>query len=157
MKKILNRFHLGKLTYLMLTVQTLFSMRTFQANVTTDGETESYENMIFAAAMNLRAEGGGVPMAPESVPDDGKISLSSASGIPKWKTFFLLPLLAMGKQGRIRGFDVKGGSEIVMELDQPVVLSCGWRILWGCAAYLLSLYEKYVVAFTQMYGKIIVR
>ena len=122
LKKILNRFHLGKLTYLMLTVQTLFSMRTFQANVTTDGETESYENMIFAAAMNLRAEGGGVPMAPESVPDDGKISLSSASGIPKWKTFFLLPLLAMGKQGRIRGFDVKNGSEIVMELDQPVVL-----------------------------------
>lgn len=122
LKKILNRFHLGKLTYLMLTVQTLFSMRTFQANVTTDGETESYENMIFAAAMNLRAEGGGVPMAPESVPDDGKISLSSASGIPKWKTFFLLPLLAMGKQGRIRGFDVKDGSEIVMELDQPVVL-----------------------------------
>ena len=55
LKKILNRFHLGKLTYLMLTVQTLFSMRTFQANVTTDGETESYENMIFAAAMNLRA------------------------------------------------------------------------------------------------------
>ena len=42
LKKILNRFHLGKLTYLMLTVQTLFSMRTFQANVTTDGETESY-------------------------------------------------------------------------------------------------------------------
>ena len=122
LKKILNRFHLGKLTYLMLTVQTLFSMRTFQANVTTNGETESYENMIFAAAMNLRAEGGGVPMAPESVPDDGKISLSSASGIPKWKTFFLLPLLAMGKQGRIRGFDVKDGSEIVMELDQPVVL-----------------------------------
>ena len=77
MKKILNRFHLGKLTYLMLTVQTLFSMRTFQANVTTDGETESYENMIFATAMNLRAEGGGVPMAPESVPDDGKTDLRS--------------------------------------------------------------------------------
>ena len=101
----LAQFGPGKLQwYLMLTVQTLFSMRTFQANVTTNGETESYENMIFAAAMNLRAEGGGVPMAPESVPDDGKISLSSASGIPKWKTFFLLPLLAMGKQGRIRGF-----------------------------------------------------
>ena len=56
----------------------------------------------------------------------------------------------MGKQGRIRGFDVKDGSEIVMELDQPVVLHAD-------AAYLLSLYEKYVVAFTQMHGKIIVR
>lgn len=122
LKKILNKFHLGKLTYLMLTVQTLFSMKTFEADVTIDGETESYEKMIFAAAMNLRAEGGGVPMAPESTPDDGKISLSSAAGIPKWKTFFLLPLLALGKQGGIRGFDVKDGAEIRMELDQPVVV-----------------------------------
>lgn len=122
LKKVLNRFHLGKLTYLMLTVQTLFSMKTFGAHVTIDGETENYENMIFAAAMNLRAEGGGVPMAPESTPYDGKISLSSAAGIPKWKTFFLLPLLALGKQGGIRGFDVKDGTEIVMDLDQPVVV-----------------------------------
>ena len=63
----------------------------------------------------------------------------------------------MGKQGRIRGFDVKDGSEIVMELDQPVVLHADGEVLWGCAAYLRSLYEKYVVAFTQMHGKIIVR
>ena len=48
--------------------------------------------------------------------------VSFCFSVPKWKTFFLLPLLAMGKQGRIRGFDVKDGSEIVMELDQPVVL-----------------------------------
>ncbi len=122
LKKALNRLHLGKLTYLMLTVQTLFSMKTFHAEVTVDGERETCENMIFAAAMNLRAEGGGVPMAPESTPDDGKISLSSAAGIPKWKTFFLLPLLAMGKQGGIRGFDVRDGAEITMELDQPVVV-----------------------------------
>ena len=122
LKKVLNRFHLGKLTYLMLTVQTLFSMKTFRATVTVDGETETCQNMIFAAGMNLRAEGGGVPMAPESTPYDGNISLSSASGIPKWKTFFLLPLLALGKQGGIKGFDVKDGAEIALELDQPVVL-----------------------------------
>lgn len=122
LKKVLNRFHLGKLTYLMLTVQTLFSMKTFEARVTVDGETETCQNMIFGAAMNLRAEGGGVPMAPESTPYDGKISLSSAAGIPKWKTFFLLPLLAMGKQGGIKGFTVKDGAEISMELDRPVVV-----------------------------------
>ena len=73
LKKVLNRFHLGKLTYLMLTVQTLFSMKTFRATVTVDGETEICQNMIFAAAMNLRAEGGGVPMAPDSTPYDGNI------------------------------------------------------------------------------------
>ncbi len=78
--------------------------------------------MIFAAAMNLHAEGGGVPMAPKSTPYDGKLSLSSAAGITRWKTFFLLPLLALGKQGGIRGFAVADGSEIHMKTDQPVVL-----------------------------------
>ena len=82
--------HLGKLTYLMLTVQTLFSMKTFGAQVSVDEETYTYEKMIFAAAMNLHAEGGGVPMAPKSTPYDGKLSLSSAAGISKWKTFWLL-------------------------------------------------------------------
>ena len=68
--------------------------------LTTNGETESYENMIFAAAMNLRAEGGGVPMAPESVPDDGKISLSSASGIPKMENIFPASAAGNGKTGK---------------------------------------------------------
>lgn len=122
LKKVLNKMHLGKLTYLMLTVQTLFTMKTFTADVTMDGEKAAYKNMIFAAAMNLATEGGGVPMAPESRPDDGVISLSSAAGIPKWKTFFLLPLLALGKQKGIRGFDLKEGEDISLELDQPVVV-----------------------------------
>ncbi len=122
LKKVLNKMHLGKLTYLMLTVQTLFSMKTFGAQVSVDEETYTYEKMIFAAAMNLHAEGGGVPMAPKSTPYDGKLSLSSAAGISKWKTFFLLPLLALGKQGGIRGFAVADGSEIHMKTDQPVVL-----------------------------------
>ncbi|MFR0790518.1 MAG: hypothetical protein ACLSHW_07775 [Lachnospiraceae bacterium] len=120
-------------------------------------DREPCQNMIFAAAMNLRAEGGGVPMAPDSTPYDGNISLSSASGIPKWKTFFLLPLLALGKQGGINGFDVKDGIRDRAGTGSAGGGACGWRILWGCAAYLRSLYEKYVVAFTQMYGKIIVR
>ena len=37
-------------------------------------------------------------------------------------TVFLLPLLALGKQGGIKGFDVKDGAEITLELDQPVVV-----------------------------------
>ena len=66
LKQVLNRFHLGKLTYLALTVQSLFTMETAKAKVITEHGGFILPKMIFAAAMNLPAEGGGVPMAPEA-------------------------------------------------------------------------------------------
>ena len=49
--------------------------------------------MIFTAAMNFKAEGGGVPMAPAASACDGKLSFCEAAGIPKWRTFLCLPFL----------------------------------------------------------------
>ena len=87
LKQVLNRFHLGKLTYLALTVQSLFTMETANAKVVTEHGGYILPKMIFAAAMNLPAEGGGVPMAPHASVQDGLLSLGSASGIAKWQTF----------------------------------------------------------------------
>ena len=74
------------------------------------------------ACMNFRAEGGGVPMAPGASAIDGKLSLASASGIPKWKTFFCLPLLVMAKHEGIKGFDIFESAECEISTDKPVVL-----------------------------------
>ena len=105
LKKFLNHLHLGKLTYLLLTVESLFSMTTCDADIVFDhGETMHVSHMIFAAGMNLRAEGGGVPMAPDAVPDDGMLCLGMAHDVPKWLTFFLLPFLVAGKQKYIKAF-----------------------------------------------------
>lgn len=149
LKRFLNKFHLGKLTYVFHTIQSLFTMDT--ANIILsyrEGEQEStckceMEKVIFAAAMNLRAEGGGVPMAPHAVPTDGLLSLSSASGIPKWKTFFCLPLLIAAKHERIKGFSIVNSCEFVLHISKPMVLHadgeyCGevtevtFRCLRGC-------------------------
>ena len=60
LKQVLNRFHLGKLTYLALTVQSLFTMETANGKVITEhGGFVVLPGMIFPAAMNLPAEGGG--------------------------------------------------------------------------------------------------
>lgn len=88
LKKFLNKIHLGSLTYILLTVQTLFSMETEDVIVTFDGDMSERKKVIFAAAMNFSAEGGGVPMAPNADAKDGLLSVCMAHGIPKWKTFF---------------------------------------------------------------------
>lgn len=66
LKVFLNKLHLGKLTYLLITVQSLFSMQTTEAAVRLDETPErKLDRIIYIAAMNFKAEGGGVPMGAE--------------------------------------------------------------------------------------------
>ncbi len=127
LKKVLNYLHMGKLTYIFLTVYSLFSMDTVDIDLKledTNGVTlNSHMNkLIFLAAMNQFAEGGGVPMAPDASCTDGLLSFSSASGIPKWRTFFCLPLLMAAKQENIRGFEIVNGSCLQLKMSKPIVL-----------------------------------
>ena len=123
LKKFLNKIHLGKLTYLFLTVQSLFTMQTTDAAAHFDGKGQrNFKKLIFTAAMNFRAEGGGVPMAPNADAADGKLSVSSVSGIPKWLTFFCLPFLVAGKHLWIKSFTIDDCSECKIKLKSPMVL-----------------------------------
>lgn len=122
-KDFLNRFHLGKLSYLFLTVLSLFTMNTTTAAIRFEKNQKSrQEKLIFVSAMNFCAEGGGVPMAPGADACDGKLSVCQASGIPKWRTFFCLPVLAMGKHQGIRGFALTDAAECEIKLKEPMVL-----------------------------------
>ena len=123
LKKVLNKLKLGKLSYIIITVHTLFSMDTFNVEINDkDNGRCSYSKMIFMACMNFRAEGGGVPMAPGATAIDGKLSIASAAGIPKWKTFFCLPLLVAAKHEGIKGFDIFESADCTINTDKPVVI-----------------------------------
>lgn len=122
LKNVLNKLRLGSLTYVLLTIITLFSMKTADFEISYDNNKRTLKKTIFAAAMNLRAEGGGVPMAPDANPYDGKLSISSASGIPKWITFLCLPFLVAGKHTHIKGFNLVSCEEVVIHASQKMTL-----------------------------------
>ena len=61
-------------------------------------------------------------MAPDASPQDGLLSLSSAAGIAKWRTFFLLPLLVAAKQEGLKGFNIREEKGFRLILDKPRVL-----------------------------------
>jgi len=122
-KKILNFIHLGKLSYAFYTVQTLFTMKTYSVNIKFgDEEPKPFKKMIFLANMNLKTEGGGVPMNPEAKADDGKISICMAHGVPKIMTFFFFPFLIFGLQKNLPGFLLKDCKKLEIESDKPSVL-----------------------------------
>ena len=127
-KKVMNKLKMGSLSYIILTVTSLFKMKTYKVKLkimddhTKDDEEVYLNDLIFFAAMNFSAEGGGVPMNPGAEPDDGKLSICAVSGIPKWKTFFLLPSLRLGKHGKKKGFLLRDAEGLVFDSETEMVL-----------------------------------
>lgn len=105
MKTFFNKLHIGKISYIFLTIKTLFSMKTQDLDVTFDDEEKiHFEKLIFISAMNFKAEGGGVKMTPSAMGDDGFLSVCVAHDIPKWLTFFIFPLLIFGLHTKLHPF-----------------------------------------------------
>lgn len=121
-KKVLNKLHLGKLTYLILTVWSLFRMETANGVLTVGDERKEVGKVIFSAVMNFPAEGGGVPMAPKADARDGCLSVCSASDVPKWKTFFYLPIIVLAKHERIKKIKLFDTEKITWSFDKPMTL-----------------------------------
>ena len=122
-KKTLNSIHMGKLAYLMLTVKSLFAIKTYKADVEFGNNPDmTFKKVIFSAGMNLRAEGGGVPMAPSSDPSDGQLPFCIASDIPGIVLPFCLILLVMGKHERLKYFHIINDTSCHIRMDSPVVL-----------------------------------
>lgn len=122
-KKILNWLHLGKLSYAVLTIQTLFTMKTYEVSLSFDGEEPmKFNKLIFLAAMNFKAEGGGVPMSPKARGDDGELSVCMAAGVPKILTFFKFPLLCMGLHGKSKGFYLRNCKTLELRSNEKSIL-----------------------------------
>lgn len=122
-KKFFNRIRLGKLAYLVLTVRSLFAIKTYNAEVTFgDGTESSYKKVIFSAAMNLKAEGGGVPMAPSSDPTDGLLPFCIAADIPMLILPICLIRLVLGKHEKLKYFHIINGTSCHIKTDAPEVL-----------------------------------
>ena len=123
LKKALNKLGLGSLTYVCLTIKSLFTMPTTEAKIVFDDEVEEpISRMIFIAGMNQYCEGGGVPMAPDAVATDGEFSVCCAYGVARWCTFFLLPFLVKGKHTGFKCFDIHNCRKFSVDLEKPMVL-----------------------------------
>lgn len=122
-KVIMNKLGLGKVSYLIVTVQSLLTMETADMAVKVDGSnTLNFKRTIFAAAMNAKAEGGGVPMAPKASVQDGLLSTCFVYKFSKFGAFIRLPFLATGTHEHFNGFKVFDCEKIDIKIKKPMAL-----------------------------------
>lgn len=76
-KNILNKFHLGKFSYLSQLVKALIQQNTFNVNLYNNLDDKEYEikNTFFASITNHAYFGGGVPIAPGASPYESNLDL----------------------------------------------------------------------------------
>lgn len=123
LKPFLNRIGLGGFAYIILTLKTLAVMKFYKVKAVFDGtENLDFGKLIFLSGMNLKAEGGGVKMAPHALRNDGKLTSCAVNGIPRGLVYFIFPFLILGLHEKFKGFTVRHFSSLEVESETPLVL-----------------------------------
>lgn len=121
MKKFFNKLGLGKLTYLGIALQKLMSASKVSAKITIDDQpTVNIDNMLFAASMLHRFEGGGFMFCPDAAFNDGIIDMCVAGDVSKGLILRALPTAFKGKHYRYKGIYGYKGKKIVIETSVPL-------------------------------------
>lgn len=101
LKKFLNKFHLGKLSYVYIMIKALFTYKPFQLEIEVDGHgIQRFNNVWFMTVSNQPYFGGGMKISPHSNIEDGQIELIVVNNLPKWK--FLIVFLTVYKGAHLK-------------------------------------------------------
>lgn len=123
LKKFLNKIHLGKLIYYLLGIKLIFTNKRSEVTVTVDGTQKMhFKGLLFAAAMNTLYEGGGMPMAPEADPTDGKVSVCLLHDISRLKHIRLMPTILNATHVKHKGVTVVTCKTLEIQADRPLVI-----------------------------------
>lgn len=124
-KVIMNKLHLGKLTYVIIAVKQILSTRDHNCTIILDDARKiKLNNFYFIATMNHRYEGGGFMFCPKAKCDDGLIDVIVASNISKFKILTLMPLAFKGKHTKFKGIDIYTARKVQVFSDEKLPIHC---------------------------------
>lgn len=104
LKNILNKFHLGKLTYVGIGLKQIVKLKPCNATILLDNNNKlKFNNIYFAGIFNNQCEGGGFKFCPNAHANDGKLDLIIINDISKLSALFLLPFAHAGKHTKHKG------------------------------------------------------
>ena len=108
----------GNLVYLYAALRALAAWKPARFEVTLDGERHEFTGFAVAAANN-KAYGGGMFLAPDAEPDDGKLDVVWTSNVSKLHFLANLPKVFKGRHVENPEVTVLRGSEIEITADRP--------------------------------------
>ncbi len=123
LKKMLNKIGAGKFVYFAIAFKQLITVKPLSATVLVDGiKKDTYKKVLLVSSMIHKYEGGGLLMAPNASPCDGKLSVCLVHGLSRARALLLLPTIINGSHIHFKGvkaFDCKN-IEIITDKDTSV-------------------------------------
>lgn len=110
---------IGSLGYAVALVGVLWGFRPFTADVTIDGENESFHDIYLLAIANGPSFGGGMRLAPTAEMADGQLDICVVAGLTRLKILLLFPSIYNGTHVRNRHVHLRRGREIVLHMQRP--------------------------------------
>jgi YegS/Rv2252/BmrU family lipid kinase len=134
LKKRLNRFGAGKFVYIAIAIKQLLTTKPMDATVIIDGmKKDTYKKVLLVSNMIHKYEGGGLMMAPQADPTDGKLSVCLVHGLSLAKVFFVLPTIFTGKHIKYKGVETFHCSEIEIMTDKKTGVHTDGEIPAECS------------------------
>lgn len=142
LKRRLNSFRAGKFVYIAIAIKQLITLSRSNATVIVDGmKTDKYQRVLFMSGMIHKYEGGGVMMAPDADPCDGKLSICLAHGVGTVKSFLLLPTTYAGKHVHFKGVETFSCSEIEIILNKEAAVHTDGEVPAVCNHIKVNCYQ----------------
>lgn len=121
LKKILNRIHLGKLSYAGIAIRRILALTPRQMTLILDHDRYIiFDKVYFAAAMNQKVEGGGFRFCPNADPSDDMLDVIVVAGLSKLKILLLLPTAFKGWHTRFKGVYTYRCKEAEFRSEHPL-------------------------------------
>lgn len=123
LKTVLNKLHLGGLIYYLFGIKLIFTNKRAKVTITIDGKRQIItRGLLFAAAMNTKYEGGGMPMNPSADPTDQKVSMCIVHDVSRFGHIRLMPTILNSTHIYRKGVEQITCTTCEIEADRPLVV-----------------------------------
>lgn len=121
-KKLMNRLHLGKISYLLTAVSLLIGGRSTETSLSLDGEEAQTFPLFLSVSMLHRYEGGGVAFAPSADPTDGLFDVCAVKDLRLPTRIAALLLLLLQKHEGLDSLIIRRCRTVTASFREPVWL-----------------------------------
>jgi len=120
-KNVLNRMHLGKLTYVGIALKQIVMSKRFASTLTLDDDRVfHFKKTFFVAGMNCNYEGGGLKMCPDAKADDGFLDICVVEKLPRLIIAVMLPTAYFGKHRIFPGIHMLRAKKMTLDFNGQV-------------------------------------
>ena len=120
-KDTLNKFRLGKLTYVGIALKQILFFRPFPMTALLDnGNKLKFSRTYFVSALNCSYEGGGLKLCPKAKAGDGFLDLCVVEGLSKLTIALMFPTAYIGRHTIFRGVRLYRTRSLEIRTDKPL-------------------------------------